>query len=125
MEENRITEEQFNDAYKRFEKYQTKELDMKTYEKAERKANKLGEQMSNFKLLLSMVADNWNGVFKIPKLDLAIIIGAIIYVASPIDAIPDFFPFLGWLDDISIVSIAVIKLADIIEKYKAFKNSQE
>jgi uncharacterized membrane protein YkvA (DUF1232 family) len=33
---------------------------------------------------------------------------AIIYILSPIDIVPDFLPFLGWLDDFAVGAIALI-----------------
>lgn len=41
----------------------------------------------------------------------ALAIGALIYMISPIDAVPDFTPILGLLDDVGIITAAVAKLA--------------
>ena len=32
---------------------------------------------------------------------------AMLYIVSPIDIIPDWFPIIGWLDDIGILSAAL------------------
>ena len=37
-------------------------------------------------------------------------IAAVLYVISPIDLVPDFIPFLGWLDD-GLIAILLLKLA--------------
>ena len=47
----------------------------------------------------------------------AIAIGALIYLISPIDAIPDVIPVLGLTDDVSIIGLAVAKLATDLQKY--------
>jgi len=106
-------------AEEKFNKYQTKDIKPSDIEKAEKKASKLGEQMGNFKLLLSMLKDSFAGKFHIDGWAKAIIIGAIIYVISPIDAIPDFIPVVGWVDDIGIVGLAMKKLNDVINTYKS------
>ncbi|MDB5940593.1 MAG: hypothetical protein JWQ13_159 [Ramlibacter sp.] len=31
----------------------------------------------------------------------------VLYVLSPIDLIPDFVPFLGWMDDVVLVPLAI------------------
>ena len=35
---------------------------------------------------------------------------AVLYVVSPIDAIPDVIPVIGWLDDIGVLSLAATML---------------
>lgn len=118
-----MNEKQEKDAQKKFEQYQNKSLTSEDLEKAEAKADYLGEQKNNFKLLIEMVKSHWKGDFVIDKLSLAIIIGAIIYVASPLDAIPDMIPVLGWIDDASILALAISKVQDTLKKYVAFKKN--
>jgi uncharacterized membrane protein YkvA (DUF1232 family) len=40
------------------------------------------------------------------------ILGAIIYVISPIDLIPDILPAFGWLDDLIVITIGLNALFD-------------
>ena len=40
-----------------------------------------------------------SGKYQLPKWAIPVIIGVIIYVISPIDAVPDIIPVAGWLDD--------------------------
>ncbi len=42
----------------------------------------------------------------------AVAIAALIYLISPIDLIPDAFPIIGFLDDISIIMIAYNKIME-------------
>ena len=46
----------------------------------------------------------------------AIAIAALLYVVSPIDAIPDIIPGLGLIDDAGIVGLAIKMLMDEIKK---------
>ncbi len=40
-----------------------------------------------------------------------IVIGAIAYFVSPIDGIPDLSPFLGFTDDLGVMSFALVSIA--------------
>lgn len=40
----------------------------------------------------------------------AVIILALLYILSPIDLIPDFIPFLGWVDDLGVAGLALRRL---------------
>lgn len=44
-------------------------------------------------------------------------IGALLYVISPIDAIPDFIPVFGLLDDAGVVALAIGSLGVALNKY--------
>lgn len=105
----------------KFNEFSGKEVSDRDLRKAEEKAGNLGERIADFKLLLSMFKDGVSGRYKVPKATLAIIATAIIYVVSPIDAIPDFIPVLGWTDDIGVVAFAMTRLSGEISKYKRFK----
>lgn len=69
----------------------------------------------------------WEQVMKLftvvmdPKSDKAmkaIGIGALLYLISPIDAIPDIIPMLGLTDDVSVILYAVTQLNKFIKKGK-------
>lgn len=113
-----MNKEEQRDAERRFNQYKNTNISEEDIRNANKKAGKLGEQKNNFLLLLSMMRDCFSGKFSISNIDKGIIIGAILYVVSPIDAIPDIIPFVGWLDDIGIVSLAFSKLAPLISRYK-------
>jgi len=51
-----------------------------------------------------------------PKWAKKVIIGALGYFISPIDAIPDLTPFLGYTDDLSVLAFALSTLAFFINK---------
>ena len=66
-----------------------------------------------------------SGKYQLPKWAIAAIIGAIIYIVSPLDVVPDIIPVAGWLDDGAVVAAAVKALEEVIKafiKYKKGKN---
>ena len=81
----------------------------------------LGDKKSDFLLLIDMVKDSMGGSFKIPALTLASIIGSIIYVISPFDAIPDIIPVLGWGDDMTVIGVVMASIAATVADYKKHK----
>lgn len=55
---------------------------------------------------------------------LVVIVGAIIYVVTPIDLLPDLIP-PGLIDDLSIVAWALKEATDELERYKQWKNPSD
>ena len=47
---------------------------------------------------------------RVPTAEKALFIAAIVYVVSPIDLIPDVFPFIGQVDDIYVVALSLLRL---------------
>lgn len=49
----------------------------------------------------------------------ALILLVPLYLISPVDLIPDFVPFLGWLDDLVVVPFLVAWISRLIENWQA------
>jgi uncharacterized membrane protein YkvA (DUF1232 family) len=47
---------------------------------------------------------------RVPVAERVLLGGAIIYALTPIDLIPDFIPFVGQIDDIYLISLALLRL---------------
>ena len=47
---------------------------------------------------------------RVPTLDKLLVAGAFAYIAMPLDLIPDFIPFLGEVDDVFILILALQRL---------------
>ena len=47
---------------------------------------------------------------RVPTAEKALFVAAIVYVISPLDFIPDVFPFIGQVDDIYMVSLVLLRL---------------
>lgn len=56
--------------------------------------------------------------------NLATIIGAIIYFVSPIDLVPDYIPFLGYLDDAFVVGIALKSVRRSLDAFLTWENGR-
>ncbi len=49
---------------------------------------------------------------RVPMAEKALFAAAIIYVISPIDLIPDVFPFIGQVDDLYVVALVLLRLVN-------------
>ncbi|MDC0710825.1 DUF1232 domain-containing protein [Stigmatella sp. ncwal1] len=43
---------------------------------------------------------------------------AVLYFLSPVDAIPDVLPLLGWLDDLGVLSAAAFYMVRQVQQYR-------
>ncbi|MGK6352838.1 YkvA family protein [Parapedobacter sp. DT-150] len=114
----------FNKAILLFELFRKHQISGDDLAKAESKSAYLDEKVDEFRLLISMGKDVFAGRYHMNKWNLSIIAATIAYVISPLDAIPDMIPLMGWMDDVTIVAYAVSKLTDEIERYKAFTQAK-
>lgn len=49
---------------------------------------------------------------RVPTAEKALFLGAIVYVISPLDFIPDVLPFIGQVDDIYVVALTLLRLVN-------------
>ncbi len=108
-------------AKKLYEKYKKTNITVEDLKKAGKLKNNLGAVASKFGLLVRMLQADKRGEFKIPTMDKVKIIGAIIYVISTIDAVPDILPIIGFGDDIGVVEYVISKLGSLISEYEKFE----
>ena len=108
-------------AKKLYEKYKKTKVTVEDLKKAGKLKNNLGAVATKFELLVRMVKSDRRGEFKIPAMDKVKIIGAIVYVISTIDAVPDILPIIGFGDDIGIVTYVISKLGNLISEYEKFE----
>ena len=104
-----------------YEKYKKTKVTVEDLKKAGKLKNNLGAVATKFELLVKMVKSDRRGEFKIPTIDKVKIAGAIIYVISTIDAVPDILPLIGFGDDIGVVAYVISKLGNLISEYEKFE----
>lgn len=108
-------------AKKLYEKYKRAKVTAEELKKASKLKNNLGAVAAKFGLLVRMLQADMRGEFKIPVMDKVKIIGAVIYVVSTIDAVPDILPIIGFGDDIGVVAYVISKLGNLISEYEKFE----
>lgn len=76
-------------------------------------------------LVFSMLKDYVKGDYKqVPWRTIAVLVGALAYVVSPLDLIPDVIPVIGWSDDCLALAGALAFAKMDLDEYKAWKASR-
>lgn len=64
----------------------------------------------------------YRNLLRNPKYRWWVILGTLLYFVSPFDVIPDFFPIVGELDDVFLLTLLVTEMSQVvIEGFKARK----
>lgn len=77
------------------------------------KPRKLKQRMKGLLMFLpNLVALSWRLMFdpRVPKIERALLSAAIVYAVMPFDFMPDFFPFIGQVDDIYLIALTILRL---------------
>ena len=93
------------------------------FQKAKKYASKEGLKAvkDEFLFICRYVGDVATGKYREYNfLNLTVIIGAIIYVVTPVDALPDWIPVAGLLDDTAILLWATHEFADELDRYRFY-----
>ncbi len=78
------------------------------------------------RLMLSLIKDYWRGDYrKILWFTISAIAFALLYVWNPLDLIPDFIPFVGFVDDALAFAVAFKLVEKDLKRYKEWKLSQK
>lgn len=86
----------------------------------------LKEYTDDFIDLFSLLRDWYQGRYKdVPWLVISSIGGALLYVLSPIDLIPDFIPVIGYLDDAAVIAALVKYVRVDLADYRKWKGAAE
>lgn len=80
-----------------------------------RERQELKGRMGNFLSFLPNMVKLLGRLLKdarVPTAEKALFVAAIVYVISPLDFIPDVFPFIGQVDDIYVVALTLLRLVN-------------
>ncbi|PKD21522.1 hypothetical protein APR41_00610 [Salegentibacter salinarum] len=86
---------------------------------------KLQRYLDDAVILFSLLKDYAKGNYReVPFNVIAAIGGALLYVLSPIDLIPDFIPIIGYLDDAAVVAFCLNLIEKDLITYKLWKKKK-
>src|SRR4030042_437968 len=98
------------------DKKKTEHLLNEALKKAQRNKGQLKDIWDNLMALFRLVKAWFTGKYKdVPWNTIVLAIVAIIYFVNPFDAIPDFIPFIGYLDDTAVVSWVIKSIYGVLE----------
>lgn len=77
-------------------------------------------------LVINILKDWVTGEYKeIPKRTLILLTAALLYFVTPVDLVPDFIPFSGYLDDLTVLRFAYSLIKKDLDLYKVWKAERE
>ena len=79
----------------------------------------------DIKLILSMLKAYVSGRYKLPWKTVFKLLTAVIYFIFIIDFIPDFIPFIGFTDDIAVITWVLSSLKDEAYKFLEWEKAQK
>ena len=94
--------------------------------KAERHKGSLRKVLSDLATLVRLVRAWFRKEYRqVPWPTIAIALGAIIYFVNPFDAIPDFIPGVGYLDDALVIGVTVKSIKTALDAFRVWESNKE
>jgi len=77
-----------------------------------------------FQTMLRLIRAYYRGEYRaVTESTLIVIVAAIIYIVSPLDAIPDAIPALGFLDDATVLALAVRRTRQDLDDFMTWETA--
>ncbi|MBN1698532.1 MAG: DUF1232 domain-containing protein [Spirochaetales bacterium] len=74
-----------------------------------------------FELVRDVVRNHYTDI---PIGSVIIVAGALLYFLAPLDVVPDFFPAIGFTDDISVILLVIRQVKNDLEAYKQWRKKK-
>lgn len=85
----------------------------------------LRKLLDDVKTLIGMVRDYVRGNYReVSWRSVAAAVVALLYVADPIDLVPDLIPVVGQLDDEATLLLAMYLIGDDLQRYRVWRDGQ-
>jgi len=90
--------------------------------KLQKRGGRFGKLFNRVEALVSLIKDYWRKKYReVPWTVIAAAVFAVIYFVNPMDAIPDFIPVVGWIDDVVVILIVLASIEHELRKYLQWK----
>jgi uncharacterized membrane protein YkvA (DUF1232 family) len=77
------------------------------------------------KLLVGMLRDYVSGEYRrVPFKTITTVAAAVLYLAMPLDAIPDFVPGPGYVDDAAVIALCLKMVRADLDQYRQWKQHE-
>lgn len=94
-------------------------------EKAEKKKGAIREVWESLLAFFRLVLAWSKGEYRDVSLKtIAFLVAAIVYFVNPMDAIPDFLPFMGYTDDVAFILYVLGQVREELERFLEWEKSQ-
>lgn len=76
-------------------------------------------------VMIAMIRNYVKGDYRdVPWTTIATVTGAILYLANPLDIIPDFIPFAGYIDDAAVLGLALHLIRNDLLKFRDWRTKK-
>jgi uncharacterized membrane protein YkvA (DUF1232 family) len=122
--------EELKKGYKKAEKILDNEDKLEKFlGRLENKLKKVpvaGDVLSMVPVMISMLRSYFKKEYKdIPLGTLIALISGLLYWLTPADAIPDFLPVIGYIDDATVIGVCLKLINDDLKDYKKWRDKKD